>query len=307
MNNITRTILIAAVPVVATIVDSVTGEWVVNEELVNLYSTGKLWVLILYAFFFWLVFVDARKNKKEVDHQKLLDEKNREITAYEKEISSLRDVFDFSQEAINKLTKNFLVNKKLDLREWNFEAVATYICKGVYSALVEVAKTGKNFTVNIYIREIDSDRKEYITMIAHEGENRKDPPNIFGVRRLIKSGKSTHYSMKQFIDNNPKINVLPDKASIRRAFTKYKDSYNQYIGIPICCKGNNMISLLEIIAHDDSVIAEGRDEILQILNKYIICYQYFALFAHMIEKNMVTTIDVMEQNQEVLEGEGREE
>lgn len=307
MSSITRTILIAVLPVLATIVDWITGEWLAEGKLVNLYTTGKMWVLILYAIFFLIVFLDAKKNKKEIDSKKLLDEKDREITAYEKEIASLRDVFDFSQESINKLTKNFLKNKKLDLREWNFEAVATYICKGVYSSIVEVAKNGKNFTVNIYIKETDSEKKQYVTMIAHEGENREDPPTVFGVRRLMKLGKNTHYSIKQFIDNNPKINVLPDQDSIKRAFSNYKESYNQYIGIPICCKGNNMISLLEIIAHDDSVIADGRSEILKILNKYIICYQYFALFAHKIEKNMITTIDVMGNNREASEGERREE
>lgn len=102
-------------------------------------------------------------------------------------------------------------------------------------------------------------------MIAHEGENLGDPPNIFGVRRLLKNSGNVHYSMKQFIDNNPKISVLPDKKSVRKAFNNYKDSYNQYVGIPICCKGNNTISL--------------------------------------IEKNMITTIDVMNVGKEDENGE----
>ena len=130
-------------------------------------------------------------------------------------------------------------------------------------------------------------------MIAHEGANWNDPPNILGVRRLLKQKNNVHYSMKQFIDNNPKINVLADKDSISRVFDKYKDSYNQYIGIPICSKGNNMISLIEIVAHQDSIIAKNRSDILEIVNKHVICYQYFALLAHKIEKNMTTTIDVL--------------
>ena len=292
-NRILKAVILGCLPVVATIVDNVTGEWVHDGKIVNLYLSGKLWVLIIYLAFVLLIAFYGRQEQKEEKKRKQDSVKEKELLAYKREIESLRDVFDFSQDAINRLTKNFAKNGKLDLREWNFEAVATYICKGVYSAISEVAKDGRNFTVNIYVKEIDSEKKEYVTMIAHEGENREDPPTIFGVRRLLKRGNDLHYSMRQFIDNNPKINVLPDKESIRRAFNRYKESYNQYVGIPICCKGNNMISLLEIIAHDDSVIADDKSEILKIINKYAICYQYFALFAHKVEKNMITTIGVM--------------
>lgn len=308
-NNIVRAILTAALPIIATIVDNFTGEWMLNGKIVNLYQTGKLWVLVLHALFIaliWYTAVEEQKKQKNNEQEKAkelqLQAKEKEILAYENELKSMRDVFDFSQDAINKLTKSFVKNKQLDLREWNFEAVATYICKGVYSAIAAAAEKGSNFTVNIYVKEHD-DKNEYITMIAHEGENLGDPPNIFGVRRLLKNSGNVHYSMKQFIDNNPKINVLPDKKSVRKAFNNYKDSYNQYVGIPICCKGNNMISLLEIVAHDDCIIATNKSEILAIVNKYAICYQYFALLAHKIEKNMITTIDVMNVGKEDENGE----
>ena len=292
-NSLTKSVILGALPIIATIVDNVTGEWTKDGKIVNLYITGKLWVLVIYVIFIIAIIFYAFVENREKKENKQLADREREIFAYKRGIDSMRDVFDFSQDAINKLTKNFAKNRQLDLREWNFEAVATYICKGVYSAISEVAEKGTNFTVNIYVKEIDADKKEYVTMIAHEGENRGDPPNIFGVRRMLKPGSDIYYSMKQFADNNPKINVLSDKESIKKAFSKYKDSYNQYVGIPICYKGNNMISLLEIIAHNDSVIANSKSDILEIINKYVICYQYFALFAHQIEKNMITTINVM--------------
>lgn len=288
-----KAIILGALPILATIVDNITGEWTKDGKIVNLYMTGKLWVLIIYLIFILSIIFYAISESKEKQEAERLKDKEKEISAYKREIDSMRDVFDFSQDAINRLTKNFAKNKQLDLREWNFEAVATYICKGVYSAISAVAEKGTNFTVNIYVKEIDEEKKEYVTMIAHEGENRGDPPNIFGVRRMLKPGSDIHYSMKQFADNNPKINVLQDKESIKKSFSKYKESYNQYVGIPICCKGNNMISLLEIIAHDESVIANNKSDILKIINKYAICYQYFALLAHKIEKNMITTINVI--------------
>lgn len=295
--GIIRSVALGSLPIIATIIDNFTGDWIdqAQGKIVNLYQTGKLWVLLIYIVFIGLIIFFAVKDQKKMMGESRLEEKEREILAYKKEVESLTSVFDFSQDAINRLTKNFSKDKQLDLREWNFEAVATYICKGVFSAISVVAEKGTNFTVNIYVKESDG-KNEYITMIAHEGENRGDPPNIFGVRRLLKNGTNIHYSMKQFINNNPSISVFPDKASVKRAFNHYKDTYNQYVGIPICCKGNNMISLLEIIAHEDCVIAKDKSEILKIITKYAICYQYFALLAHKIEKNMITTIDVMNSN-----------
>lgn len=289
-----KPVVLVVIPIIANIINYITGAWTdSNGQMVNLFWSKKTYVLLFLIVHIVIVIVyticESKDNKDRQNYEGEITKRDIKLEAYRKEVSSLTNAFDVSQKAINKLTKHLIADKQLDLREWNFEAISTYICKGVYNSIATVATNGTNFTVNIYLKE-EEEKKQYVTMIAHEGEF-KSQPKIFGIRKLLK-GTGEYYYEKQFINNNPEISILVDKDSVKKAFKfngdyeKYKDEYNQYVGIPISCNGNNIIALLEIIAHKDSVIANKQEEIRDIVNHYVISYQYFALLAHKIEKNM---------------------
>ena len=104
-NSIVRALIVASLPIIATVVDNFTGDWKIDGEFVNLYQSGKLWVLVLYVIFVVLIgyyaYLDNKKDKINMN----LESQQREIDAYKRDVESLRDVFDFSQDAIDKLTK----------------------------------------------------------------------------------------------------------------------------------------------------------------------------------------------------------
>lgn len=63
-----------------------------------------------------------------------------------------------------------------------------------------------------------------------------------------------------------------------------KTKYNQYVGIPIYCPGNNMIALLQIIAHKDCIIYSDKDKLGKLIESIGMVYSNFALLGDKIEK-----------------------
>lgn len=303
-NIITKTIIQVVVPLIITLIDNITGDWVENEKLVNILNTGKKYVIILGIVYIILVvrynLKEHKKRNQEINFDIELKNKQKKINTYNKEISSLTAIFNFTQDSINRLTKVFKSSKKLDLREWDFERIATPVCSGIHEIILSIAEKGTKFSVNIYVKikqYINGELKEYVKMIAHEGDP-KYTPKILGNIKLIKTNSDYLY-IKQFINNNPKRTILLEKEEIKRAFKfngdyeNYRDEYNQYVGIPIMCKGNDVISLIEIIAHEDSMISSNKENLENVINEYMLPYQFFLLMSYKIERNMKTTIEII--------------
>jgi hypothetical protein len=278
----------------------------VNSKVINIFMSNKKYVILFSALYVAIIiffsYNEHKKSKNKLEYDAIISRNQKIISTYSDEISLLTAIFDQAQESINKLTKVFKKTNKLDLREWDFESISTPICKGIYNTILSIAEEGDKFSVNIYIRfkRINKDKGEsyeYVKMIAHEG-NHKYQPKILGVRKLIKTYGEYLY-IKQFINKNPIRTILLEREEIKRNFKfngdyeNYKMEYGQYIGIPIICKGNSMIALVEIIAHENSRLASTKDCVEDIISKYILPYLYFLQLSQRIEKNMKTTIEIM--------------
>lgn len=72
-NSLTKSVILGALPIIATIVDNVTGEWTKDGKIVNLYITGKLWVLVIYVIFIIAIIFYAFVENREKKENKQLD------------------------------------------------------------------------------------------------------------------------------------------------------------------------------------------------------------------------------------------
>ena len=93
-----------------------------------------------------------------------------------------------------------------------------------------------------------------------------------------------------FKRNNPEIACLmtPDEINSEFYFSdsSKKGKYEQYIGVPICCDGNKMIGLLQVVADKGSIISSNKNDLDKIINNYITCFSDFVLFADKVEKGI---------------------
>ena len=270
------------------------GEWK------NVFSNGKIWVIVLSTIYLSYIIYMAYCERKKENYKNLISKleleniKNQEnIDTYDIILQSLCHIINISQKQLNNLSKQIISNENLDLLTWNFNVVSTYICDDIVDILKKISKNGADITVNIYVKEKikkGTRNQEYIKMISHSGGT-NSAPKILNTDLLLTSKKDWQYA-KIFLNKNPKITIYPNEEEIKNNFkfngnaSNYDGEYTQYIGIPISCSGGNILSSMEIICHHGTKLAETKEEILNIVNKYIIVYRNFALLSHKIEKGL---------------------
>lgn len=299
-NWLFKAVIITVVPFVIGLIDNV-SDWFDSEgNIINIVKNGKIFVIILTVLYIIYVIYTAyneKKQDKNNENAKKLEKKIVQqlllLDAYKMTFDSMNHLMNISQKGINNLSKQIIAGNNLDLLNWNFESIANYICKDIENILCKVSKSGTDISVNIYVRYKRKNGKrtqDCIKMIAHYGGTNAAPSILY--TDIILNKKRDWQYAKLFLENNPKIVVYSTEEEIKKNFgyngspSKYDGEYTQYIGIPISCSSGNIVSSLEIISHHGTIIAYTKDEILEIINKYIIVYRNYALLTHKIEKGL---------------------
>lgn len=299
-NWLFKAFVITIVPFIIGLIDNAsdwkneTGAW--N----NIFKNGKIFVIILtisyIIYVVYIAYLERKQNKDTITIKKLEEElelQSSQIETYKIVFESINNLMNISQKEINKLSKVIISSNNLDLLNWNFESVSNYICKDIVQILNKVSKSGTDISVNIYTRhkkKVNKRTSDCIRMVAHSGGTNSDP-SILCTDITLNRKKGWQYA-KLFLRNNPKIIVYHTEDEIKKNFgfngnpENYNGEYTQYIGIPISCSAGYILSSLEIISHHGTIIAETKDEILDIINKYVIVYRNYALLTHKIEKGL---------------------
>jgi hypothetical protein len=300
LNWLTKALIITIVPFFIGLIDNATIWKNSNGQIKNIFISGKFWVISLtILYIIYIIYVAYNERKQEKNNQTLEDLKKQKqlcdcsLEIYKTTFDSINNLMNISQKEINDLSKQIISTNNLELLNWNFESISSYICKDIVSILRKLSKSGTDISVNIYVRHKRNTGKrtqDCIKMIAHYGDANSTPTILYS--DIILSKKKDWQYAKLFLENNPKIVVYPTEEEIKKNFgyngtpSKYDGEYSQYIGIPISCSAGYILSSLEIIAHHGTIIADTKTEILEIVNKYIIVYRNYALLTHKIEKGL---------------------
>lgn len=295
--RIANTIIPFIGPIAFEISNVISGDWVDKSGKFYL-SSGKLITSIIgISYIICMIYLLIKSSKYENNiedlENKIKDEKNR-INSYEKSVDSMCTLLAYTSNNVNEQIDFFRSNGKIDVRNININTAATTICKIIYDNICDTTDSTIKITVNMY-EKYKEDGKMYSTMIAHEGH--ASNPSAFGIKRLLKKSKGTRYSEKIMMDNAPDYKIILDKAGVARAFGQNSSGckYSQYLAIPIRKKGGDTIALIEIVAHNNSVIWKTEDEANEFVAKYCEIFKEYVLlinqlyeqnetFAHKLEK-----------------------
>lgn len=304
-NWIFNACIITVIPFIIGIVDNI-GSWKNDTgQFNNILENGKIFVLLLSALYVTYVIYISYKEHKRNKMEHTIEDLQNSLKVSDSIIASLNTMFNVSQEEINKIAKGIKTTGNINLINWNFESVANHICRDLADIISNVAIKGSDITVNVYLKtkeKNNSRTNEYITMIAHSGGINSEP-KTFGQRRLLSSCRGYEFA-KSFLNRNPVITIYENEENIRKHFkfngdySNYEGEYTQYIGIPIACSAGEVISLLEIISHHNAIISETKEDLLQVVNNYIIPYKNFSLLSHKIEKVLKVKHSINERMEE---------
>ncbi len=233
-----------------------------------------------------------KRNKKIEELKSEIVLKEKEIKTYENSQLALSAIFEAGANDINTTANNIKKSNKIMLDNWNFKKECNWICEKVLSIVSDLSIEGDDFVVSIFqLNPLSKGKSKSITMIAHAGKF-GNTPDIYGVPLSFRRN-SEFYAVKLFKKSKHEIDVLIDKNEVNEKFI-YKDEnnhpdYSQYIAIPIHCNGNDMLSLLQIIAFGESRLGRTKSEITQKINKYLFPYTQLGLMAYKYEKALLAS------------------
>lgn len=289
------------------LVGSSMGNWNARDDRLFYVKLVCLAILsIIFIAFLILSYIYDKKETKVLEERNeeiknLKDEvelKEKEIKTYENSQLALSAIFETSANDINITANNIKKNSSISLDNWNFKKECKWICEKVLSIVSDLSINGDEFVVSIFqLNPLSKGKQKSITMIAHSSKF-GNTPDIYEVPLSFRKN-SEFYAVKLFKKNNHKIDVLIDKNEINEKFI-YKDEnnhpdYSQYIAIPIHCNGNDMFSLLQIIAFGESKIGLSKSEITNKINKYIFPYAQLGLMAYKYEKALLASGYIVEK------------
>lgn len=309
--NIVKVFSVYLNPIIIGILASSLGNWSAEGDKYFIYRVVAL--ILLFGWYMYSAYMYSYKLQNEERKESLVkieslseDKENlerenkmleRRIAAYDRGMRELAATFYDSANSINTVANNILDGKRR-LETWSFKRVATTICDSVYNILCEACSPQDNFGVNImlYDMTVKAAKRKNIIMIAHKGKY-QDRPGKFEEKIYFASNPS-FYAVKLFKQNRHKVKILISPEEINEKFVYMDDehpSYCQYVGIPIVCSGNQMISLLQICTFDNCKIAESKEEISKIVAKYIFPFSHYALLAYKIEKSLINSLSIIEK------------
>lgn len=211
--------------------------------------------------------------------------------ALEKLIIAFQKCFDNNAELLYKLVDNARNKKVIDLNIWNQKLISDFVCNNLFPFIKSIAEVGDSFSVSVIVPQVQQKSNRTRTtysMLSYDGKN-KQKPHLYK-RSISQKDAYKYYYGKLFKRNNPEIACLmtPDEINSEFYFSdsSKKGKYEQYIGVPICCDGNKMIGLLQVVADKGSIISSNKNDLDKIINNYITCFSDFVLFADKVEKGI---------------------
>jgi hypothetical protein len=168
-----------------------------------------------------------------------------------------------------------------DYKSLSYQEIGFMVCQAVFYTLREAL--GKDaFTVTLFVRCRSKTKRVYIKMIAFANKDTTVPigfdneyfldeypickgkknANDFYHKEIFRKGENTIYTLcnKNEIENHFRVNNKSGSGELKT---------RQYIGIPVFCSGEGIVSLLQIDTDKDGLLGKSNSE-LQELGDYLL-------------------------------------
>lgn len=286
-----KAIVIGVLALIISGICSSMGTW---DKNVDKAFAPKLLCLVVFSLLYLvaLVFYSATEvsEKKET---RLFRNQN---DIYARLLAGIMTECKYSANGANKVIHSIIEKSNANLQLWNFEDECTRLVDHILTILQKIGD-GNDFEV-LYDRLIEDDAtEEYVVTVAYANK-KKIKPSIYKIKRKIRENdKDTQvfHDIDLFNKKSADIEILVDSDEIDAAFgyetkeqrNKNKKKYSQYIAIPVFCNENKMIGLIEIVCLNNTKLANDKEEIDDIISRFIIPYSYLTLVFHKMERALV--------------------
>ncbi len=170
-----------------------------------------------------------------------------------------------------------------DIQDWHLmENKGDEICTAIYQMVAETAEDGKDFSVSMMFKKVENGVNGYTMLSRISNENGHNPRSY---RNFVSEIEAEGFYYKKIFDESPtRPQILANKREISKNF---QDStalnYSQYIALPITCKNNKIVGILQIVSYNDCKIAKDKKELARLSNEYFSVYATLMLLCDKYE------------------------
>lgn len=221
--------------------------------------------LLILTHIILLVVYNKYESKREYDIQENDDLRT--------EREALKDYIGFLNKVVLDNTNRIydLIQKRKshsDVAVWDWlENKGDEVCSVIYNLIHNIYGRDIKLTVNIMFKQKKDGQNGY-RMLSRKSDDNHTPQSY---RTFTPNEKAEGFYYKTVIDGkSTQADILIDRTEIEK---KFKDNdainYSQYIAVPIACKGNKIIGVIQILTYDNTIISNNREELKRLCNDYL--------------------------------------
>lgn len=194
---------------------------------------------------------------------------------------------------INSFAYNVQNNGCVSNKAWNKDKIIDSICVHCRDMIQQYCgkKDNSKISVNVVTLTTDEKGEQYVQMTSHSSPMSMRPRACKKKERLK---DSLYYYAKliryQFSDldiaiNNEEILQRFEKVSRTTDLSKY----TQYIAVPLYCKGEHMLGVLQIVTKHDYIIENNKITLEKFVNENVIPYSNLVILVEKIYNGLYAT------------------
>ena len=185
---------------------------------------------------------------------------------------------------LGNLTKLLNESGKVNLDLWGYDIECNHFCQFLCETLV---KEDEEISVYCTRREKTKTQQTYYMFAGYSTS--EDLPQRY--RQSVNYKVAQNYYYVKSFDKNDTI-IMLDTDNIQRNFTFKEEQqlckYRQYISIPIYDSGGEVISRIEIVTYNNTIIGRNKTEVKKILKKYVTPALNWINFSYQTQEALIT-------------------
>lgn len=272
------------------VITSLLGNWDTTQKFFVIKVLTFIVLALLYiitTIIYTVIDLNQRQSYEILKHQ---------VDTFEDLVISIISICQNTSSDVNKCIH--VVNEKhiIDPNIWDYEKACRIVSEQVYNNICRLSDSKKYGVA--YIKLIEDERSENeVEMIAYANQNHHQP-TIFKLKRNFKNidKKNSYHDLCLFAERKADSDIRFGIDEVNEVFAydskekaaKNHNKYHLYVGIPVFCDDDKMVGLLEIVGLDDTKFrCKSKDEVEEIVNKFLVPYANVFLLLQKLEKALL--------------------
>lgn len=267
---------------------AILGDWDPNQ---NYFVFKIITFVVLSIFDIWLIVFCAVQDFKDIS---LNSELKKENDSLKTALSGIIYVSQFNSSEINKCIHKYIEEGKITGDIWNYKKACYNLCATIFNFVTQLAN---NNNIEVSYVKLNESTPGEIKLYSYKNYTDQPPKLLNKKRNFMDANTVPYFDMELFSKNSADTKVLYGSEEINTNFyrtreerEKHSDKYNQYIAIPVFCDNEKMIGLLQIACLNKCSLAEDKEVLEEVANKYFVPYANLFLLLHKMNKALLLGI-----------------